>query len=196
MAWFHIVLPAFTATLLMILDARRPRGVYWAFSQLLPGVAQLPPYADSSVYFEMFEDRSLFRMEFVRRFAWGLFPGGYLALVVDGSSAIDAAAAGLLTAGFVLWPVFFHGLPLVNSRRWLLLLYAGVAAMLVGVSVLGFAIAQAFRGALVEQAASWLFSAVAILVAAVVMRLVWSYLRPLTPWLEAPAMPDDDSAAP
>lgn len=194
MAWFHIVLPAFAATLLMILDARRPGGAYWAFSQLLPGVAQLPPYADSSVYIEMFEDRSLFRVDFVRRFAWGLLPGGYLAIAVDGSSPADAAAAGLLTAGFVLWPVFFHGLPLVNGRRWLLLLYAGVVAMLVGVSVLGFAAAQVFRGAVVEQAASWLVSTVAIVVAAIVMRLAWSHLRPWIPWLESAPEEDDNPA--
>lgn len=195
MAWFHIVIPAFAATLLMILDARRPGGVYWAFSQLLPGVAQLPPYADSSVYFEMFENRSLFRVEFVRRFALGLIPGGYLALAVGGSTALDAAAAGLLTAGFVLWPVFFHGLPLVNSRRWLLLLYAGITAMLGGVSVLGFGLAQAFQGALAEQAAALIFSGATTLFAVVVMRLAWSYLRPFIPWPETPGEEDGDPAA-
>ncbi len=176
MDWFHIVIPAFAATLVMILDARRPGGVYWAFSQLLPGVAQLPPYADSSVYRDMFEGRSLFRVEIVRRFAWGLLPGVYLALVVGGSTSIDAAVAGLLTAGFVLWPVFFHGLPLVNSRRWLLLLYAGITALLVGASALGFGIAEAFGGALAEEVAALLFSSATILLAAAFMRLAWAHL--------------------
>ena len=180
----------------MILDARRPGGVYWAFSQLLPGVAQLPPYADSSVYSEMFDGRSPLRGEFVRRFGWALIPGGYLGLLVDGSSTFDAAGAGLLTGWFVLWPVFFHGLPLVNSRRWLIVLYIGVATMIVATSVLGFVIVRAIQGTIGEEVASLAFGAVAVLTAGLVIRLAWANLRPLTPWLEAPADNDGQSFGP
>lgn len=188
MTWFDVVLPSAVAAVAATIDARLTRP-YWAFSQVLPAVFQVPPFSDESIYRELLSDAHVFRRT-ARRFAYGLVPGVWLGLRYDDLSTFDAAVPGFLTALTLLWPVAFHGLPPVQSRTALFILYAATVAVFGALSAVAYSItsvavsgqADGVGGLVTEFLATSLGWFVVVLVASVIARLTWTRLRPVIPW--------------
>lgn len=188
MTWFDVVLPSALAAVVATIDARMTRP-YWAFSQVLPAVFQVPPFADESIFRELLSDADVFRRT-ARRFAYALVPGVWLGLRYGDLSTIDAAVPGFLTALILLWPVAFHGLPPVQNRPALFSLYAATTAIFGALSAVAYSItsvavrgqADGVGGLVIEFLATSLGWFVVLLVASVVARLTWTRLRPLIPW--------------
>jgi hypothetical protein len=186
--WFDVVLSSAVAAVVATIDARLARP-YWAFSQVLPGVFQVPPFADESIYRELLSDAHVFRRT-ARRFAYGLVPGVWLGLRYEDLSTLDAAVPGFLTALLLLWPVAFHGLPPVQTRSALFILYAATVAVFGALSAVAYGItsaavsgqAEGAGGLVIEFLATTLGWFVVLLVASVIARLAWIRLRPLIPW--------------
>jgi hypothetical protein len=95
---------------------------------------------------------------------------------------IDALAGGMLVGVFALWPVFFHGLPLVNSRAWLCVLYAGIVVLLTAMSLTAFVLVESFQATFVEQIGAWLLSVLLAVVGGGAIRIAWSRLEGRIPW--------------
>lgn len=124
--WLVIVVPAFIAALLIRYDAKYA-GPYFPLSALIAGYEGLLAFVDD-------KER---RAALFRRFGYP-FVMGYI-LDDFQTSIIDAAAAGLLTAILLLWPMVFHGIdPSIKSRgKSLFALYASFVIAMTSLSSIG-----------------------------------------------------------
>jgi hypothetical protein len=131
MSWYAVLIPAAFTALAVRLDAVWI-GPYWSFMELVPGMG--------GVDVDFWYEQSQRRWAIVRRYAYvALVPGVGVTVVVDGSTAWDAALVGAVTAGLILWPLLFYGLPLgVMRSDWQLApLYTGVVISFVAAAATG-----------------------------------------------------------
>ena len=105
-AWPVVVLPAIITALVIRFDAKFI-GPYFALSSLIGGTEGL--WCD-----DMYTDPAR-RNALIRRFLYPVLLG--FALAWFAPSPADAGTAGAITAGLLIWPIVFHGLPLSVSRR-------------------------------------------------------------------------------
>lgn len=125
MEWYLIVLACVLTALAIRLDSLLI-GPYFAFQALVHGWEGI----DGTAWYES----EVMRWAVIRRFAYPLLLGMILSL--SSVDRIDVVAAGVLTAGLLIWPAVFRGLPARISRTdWevpavfflLVLIYAGCA---------------------------------------------------------------------
>lgn len=105
-AWPYVVVPVILTALVIRLDAVLV-GPYFSFPNLIYGWEGL----DGPHWYR----RETLRWAVARRFAYPAMLGVGLALFE--LTVIDSAWAGVLTAGLLLWPALFHGLPYGVARR-------------------------------------------------------------------------------
>lgn len=105
-SWPVVLLPATFTAMVIRLDAKFV-GPYFALSSLI-SATEGPDARD--FYTDPARRRAL-----IRRFLYPVILGFILGWFV--TSSVDIAAAGAVTAGLLIWPVLFHGLPLGVSRR-------------------------------------------------------------------------------
>lgn len=104
--WAWVVVPAVLTALVIRIDAKLV-GPYFALSSVISATEGL----DGKYWYE---ERPL-RMALIRRFVYPVLLGFALAWTHVG--AVDTVAAGLLTAGLLLWPAVMNGLPWEVARR-------------------------------------------------------------------------------
>lgn len=105
-AWPVVVLPAIITAIVIRFDAKII-GPYFALSSLVSGTEGL--WAND-FYTDPARRRAL-----IRRFLYPVILGFSLAWFVP--STVDVAGAGGITAGLLIWPILFHGMPVGVSRR-------------------------------------------------------------------------------
>lgn len=112
MLWYEFLVPAVAANLLIRLDAVT-LDPYWAFSDLVSrsrGIAADP-----------WNPPEKMRRAVFRRYLYLVLVGVGLTLYDSDISTIDVAIVGAATAGLLLWPILYHGLPLGVARSdWML----------------------------------------------------------------------------
>jgi hypothetical protein len=120
MPWWEAVIPAILTALVIRIDALW-LGPYFALSELVAGMQGLEGFA--------LADRDL-RWAFIRRFAYPGLASMALSLVDRTLTYGDAVVVGGLTAGLLIWPVAFHGLPrgVAPKDWWLAGIYGGLVA--------------------------------------------------------------------
>lgn len=105
--WPVVLFPAVIVALVTRLDAKIV-GPYFALSAVIAGsegVGSRFWYSDGQR-----------RLALARRFAYP-FLAGFLLAFVKVTAFIDVAAVGALSAGLLIWPVIFGGLPWYVPRR-------------------------------------------------------------------------------
>jgi hypothetical protein len=130
MEWYEVLLPAVAVNLAIRLDSL-VIGPYWAFSEVIAGMGGTDVdfwYSKQTVRFSIF-----------RRFFYVAAMGAALDLYYGGVSGRDAALIGAISAGLLLWPIVFHGLPLgVAKNDWQLIpLYVSVIGGFISSALFG-----------------------------------------------------------
>lgn len=130
MYWYELLIPAAVTALLIRLDGFLI-GPYWALSEVVAGMGGL----EEQYWYE----RRRISWALIRRFAYPLLLAALLATIQPDHGAMEGALYGAATAGLLLWPILFAGLPLgVLPRDWLLIpLYTGFFMGFTGAGALG-----------------------------------------------------------
>lgn len=131
--WPTVLLPAIVTALLVRFDAK-VIGPYFALSALIA--------ASESVDRDFYRSGTM-RNALARRLLYAAALGVFLFVVLD-MPLWEVAATGALTAGLLLWPLVFHGLPYGVSRRdaELPVLYISFVAAYAGLAVAGALLVQ------------------------------------------------------
>jgi hypothetical protein len=149
--WTWVLIPAVVAALAIRVDAKLI-GPYFSFPSLVYGWEGL----DGENWYE--DDTR--RWAVTRRLFYPFLLGVVLAL--SGLQIVDIGAAGFITAGLLLWPAVFHGLPYgVSKRDWEVpVLYALIFVLFTALAAAGWYLVQ-----VVESAATggvWSYMAILI----------------------------------
>jgi hypothetical protein len=161
LAWYEVLLPAVITALAIRIDGFLI-GPYWSFSEIVAGMG-----GTDAEYWYAGGTR---RWAAIRRFAYPLIVGAAMSIIDPKLSISGAVTIGLVTIGFLLWPIVTHGLPLgVAKSDWLLLpLYVGIVLAFGAFTALGhlaieFGRAQG-NGDLgryaTDQAADWIITTI------------------------------------
>lgn len=136
--WYWIVVPSVLTALTIRLDAMLI-GPYFTFQSIV--------YGWEGVDGEHWYEAEPLRWAVTRRFAYPFLLGTILAL--SGLSQIEVGVAGFLSAGLLIWPAVFNGLPYGVSRRdWQVpAIYVLLLILFFGLSVASWYMVELMRTA-------------------------------------------------
>jgi hypothetical protein len=130
MTWYFVLIPAAATAVVIRIDSVLI-GPYWTFMEVVPGMG--------GTDVDWWYSRPTLRWAVTRRYAYLVLLGAFLSIIDADLATTDAAVIGVVTAGLLLWPLLFHGLPLgVAKSDWQLIpLYLGVIVSFAAAPVVG-----------------------------------------------------------